>query len=206
MPHAYATLMFTPAVRACQREHGTEHEMDRYRDDNPGFDALGPDEIAFIEARDSVYQACVTETGWPYVQHRGGPAGFLKVLDPRTLAYADYRGNRQYLSAGSLAVNNRVALFLVDYPARRRLKLAGRITLTGVADADPALVARLRPYPYRAAMERIAVIAVEAFDWNCAQHLTPRYSDAQVRALITPLQTRIAELEARLAAQGLDAG
>lgn len=206
MPHAYADLMFTPSVRACQHAHGSGHEMDRHRDDNGGFDSLGADEIAFIERRDSFYQACVSETGWPYVQHRGGPVGFLKVLDVRTLAYADFRGNRQYLSAGSLAVNDRVALFLADYPNRRRLKLAGRIRLTPVADADPTLVARLRPYPYRAAMERIAVITVTAYDWNCAAHLQPRYTDSQVRAVVEPLQARIAELEARLAAQRPDAG
>lgn len=200
MPHAYATLMFTPAVLACQREHGAEHDMERHRADSSGHDALGPDEIAFIGRRDSFYQACVTETGWPYVQHRGGPAGFLRVLDATTLAYADYRGNRQYLSAGSLAVDGRVALFLVDYPARRRLKLLGRATQTEVADADPALVAALRPYPYRAAMERIVVIRLEAYDWNCSQHLTPRWTEAQVQGRIAPLEARIAALEAELAA------
>lgn len=200
MPHAYATLMFTPAVLAHQARSGSAHEMQRYRDDNPGHDRLGPAEAAFIARRDSFYQACVSETGWPYVQHRGGPEGFLKVLDDRTLAYADYRGNRQYLSAGSLAVDDRVALFLVDYRARRRLKILGRARQTDVADADPALVARLRPYPYRAAMERIVVIAVEAWDWNCPQHLTPRWSEREVLEQVAPLRARIAELEAELAA------
>ena len=200
MPHRYAELMFTPAVRALQARHGDDHEMARHRDEQDGHDRLGAAEIAFIGQRDSFYQACVSETGWPYLQHRGGPAGFLQVLDAGTLAYADYRGNRQQISAGSLSVDDRVALFLVDYPARRRLKLLGRARLAEVADADPALVERLRPYPYRAAMARIVTIAVEAWDWNCSQHLTPRWTEAQLRATVAPLQARIAALEAELAA------
>jgi len=201
MPHRYAELMFTPSVIARQQHYGSAQDMARMRDEHGPFDALGDAEAAFIAQRDSFYQATVSETGWPYVQHRGGPAGFLKVMGPRQLAYADYRGNRQYLSAGHLAGNDRVALFLVDYPKRRRLKILGRMTLTDIAEADPALVERLRPYPYRAAMERIAVISIEAYDWNCSQHLTPRYSEAQLRSVVEPLQARIAELEARLAAQ-----
>ncbi len=199
MPHRYAELTFTPAVLALQAHYGAAQDMARYRDDNGPFDALGEAEAGFIARRDSFYQASVSETGWPYVQHRGGPAGFLKVLDGRHLAYADYRGNRQYLSAGNLSVNDRVALFLVDYQARRRLKILGRMRLTGVADADPALVEKLRPYPYRAAMERVAVIRVEAYDWNCSQHITPRYTEAQLRGAVEPLYERIARLEAELA-------
>ena len=199
MPHRYAELMFTAAVQARQDHYGSRHDMARHRADHPGFDRLGSAEAAFIAARDSFYQASVSETGWPYVQHRGGPAGFLKVLDARRLAYADFRGNRQYISAGNLALNDRVALFLIDYQHRRRLKILGRMTLTDVADADEALVTALRPYPYRAAMERIAVITVEAFDWNCSQHITPRYTETQLRSVVEPLQARVAELEAQLA-------
>lgn len=199
MPHRYAELMFTPAVQARQDHYGSRHDMARHAADNPGFDRLTSSEAAFIASRDSFYQATVSETGWPYLQHRGGPAGFLKVLDAKRLAYADFRGNRQYISAGNLAVNDRVALFLVDYPHRRRLKILGRMTLTDVADADESLVAALRPYPYRAAMERIAVITVDAFDWNCPQHLTPRYTEAQVHSVVAPLHARIAELQQALA-------
>lgn len=202
MPHRYAELMFTPAVIARQQHYGSAQDMARMREERGPFDALGEAEAAFIAQRDSFYQSTVSETGWPYVQHRGGPAGFLKLMGPRQPAYADYRGNRQYLSAGHLAGNDRVALFLVDYPNRRRLKILGRMTLTDVAEADPALVESLRPYPYRAAMERIAVIAVEAYDWNCSQHITPRYSEAQLRSVVEPLQARIAELEQQLARSG----
>lgn len=200
MPHAYASLMFTPAVSRRQSLHGAAEDMRRYRDDNPGFDRLGAAETAFIEARDSVYLATVSDSGWPYVQHRGGPPGFMRVLDERRIAWAEYRGNRHYLSAGHLDAQPRAALFFVDYRARRRLKLAGTVrSQAEVADADPALVARLRPYPYRAAMERIIVLEVAAFDWNCPQHLTPRWTEAELRSLLTPLQQRIAELEAELA-------
>lgn len=199
MPHRYAEIMFTTAVQARQEHYGSLHDMARHAADNPGFDRLTSSEAAFIASRDSFYQATVSETGWPYVQHRGGPAGFLKVLDAKRLAYADFRGNRQYISAGNLAANDRVALFLVDYQHRRRLKILGRMTLTDVADADENLVAALRPYPYRAAMERIAVITVEAFDWNCPQHLTPRYTEAQVHSVVAPLHARIAELQQALA-------
>ncbi len=199
MPHRYAELMFSAAVQARQDHYGATQDMARYRSDNNGFDRLSGSEAAFIASRDSFYQASVSETGWPYVQHRGGPPGFLKVLDTRRLAYADFRGNRQYISAGNLAVNDRVALFLVDYQNRRRLKIIGRMTLVDVAEADEALVAALRPYPYRAAMERIAMIAVEAFDWNCSQHITPRYTETQLRGAVEPLYERIAGLEAELA-------
>jgi len=200
MPHRYAELMFTAAVQARQEHYGARHDMARHQADNAGFDHLSSKEATFIAARDSFYQASVSGTCWPYVQHRGGPPGFLKVLDSTRLAYAGCRGNRQYISAGNLAGNDRVALFLVDYPQRRRLKILGRMTLTDIADADEALVAALRPYPYRAAMERIAVISVEAFDWNCSQHITPRYSEAQVHATVAPLLARIEALQAEVAA------
>lgn len=200
MPHRYAELMFTAAVQARQEHYGARHDMARYEADNAGFDRLGSSEAAFIAGRDSFYQATVSEAGWPYVQHRGGPPGFLKVLDAKRLAYADFRGNRQYISAGNLSVNDRVALFLVDYQHRRRLKILGRLQSSEVADADPALVAALRPYPYRAAMERIAVITVEAFDWNCSQHITPRYTEAQVHGTVAPLLARIEALQAEVTA------
>lgn len=204
MSHRYAELAFTDAVKAAQDHYGTRLENERRSNDMGPNDALDSREIAFIERRDSFYLASVSETGWPYVQHRGGPPGFLKVLDPAHLAFADFRGNKQYISLGNIAGNDRVALFLMDYPNRLRLKILGRLAMREVADAEPELVEQLRPYPYRASMERVATIAVEAFDWNCSQHITPRYTEAQVRAVMEPLRARIAELEARLAPTGAD--
>lgn len=200
MSHRYAELAFTDAVKAAQEHYGTRLENERRSHDAGPNEALDSREIAFIARRDSFYLASVSETGWPYVQHRGGPAGFLKVLDPKHLAFADFRGNKQYISLGNIAGNDRVALFLMDYPNRLRLKILGRLGMRDVAEADPELVEQLRPYPYRAAMERVAIITVEAYDWNCSQHITPRYTEAQVREAMAPLHLRIAELEARLAA------
>jgi uncharacterized protein len=199
MTHRFAELAFTTAVKAVQDHYGVRHDNERLERDFGPNDTMLERETEFIAQRDSFYLATVSETGWPYVQHRGGPAGFLQVVDPKRLAFADYRGNKQYISLGNIAGNDRCALFLMDYPARRRLKLLGRLRMHDVADAPSELVERLRPYPYRAAMERVAVIEVEAYDWNCSQHITPRYTEAQVRNAVAPLHARIAELEALLA-------
>lgn len=202
MPHRYAELAFTPAVKSAQAHYGVRQDNAWIEATTDPHDALTARETAFVARRDSFYMATVSETGWPYVQHRGGPPGFLRVLDSRNLAFADFRGNKQYISLGNMAGNDRVALFLMDYPARLRLKILGRLNMRDVADADPALVEMLRPYPYRAAMERIACIAVEAYDWNCSQHITPRYTEAQVREAMAPLHARIAESEAQLVQAG----
>lgn len=201
MTHRFAELAFTPAVQAAQEHYGVRYENERMTSDFGPNDALGEREIAFIARRDSFYLSTVSETGWPYVQHRGGPTGFLKIVDARTLAFADFRGNKQYISLGNLAGNDRAALFLMDYPNRLRLKILGRLHMQDVADADTGLVEQLRPYPYRASMERIARITIEAFDWNCSQHITPRYTEAQVREAMAPLHARIAQLEAALASR-----
>ena len=163
---------------------------------------LGDRETAFIAARDSFYMATTGETGWPYVQHRGGPPGFLSVLDGQTLAFPDFRGNRQFISAGNLLHDDRVSVFLMDYANRARLKLFGRAS---VSDA-PAVLEKLALPDYRARIERAFVIRLEAFDWNCSQHITPRYTDAEVETLVAPLQARIGELEAQLAAANLRPG
>ncbi|CAN7377844.1 pyridoxamine 5'-phosphate oxidase family protein [Phenylobacterium sp. LjRoot219] len=146
-----------------------------------------------IAERDSFYLASVSETGWPYVQHRGGPAGFLKVLDERTLGFADFRGNRQYLSLGNLAGDDRVSLLLMDYPNRRRLKLVGHARVVDT-DGDPAALARLRD-DYPAQVERGIVIAIEGYDWNCSQHITPRFTEADIAAMLEPAQARMRALE-----------
>ena len=141
--------------------------------------------------------ATVSETGWPYVQHRGGPAGFVKVLDEKTLGFADFRGNRQYVSVGNLATDNRVSLFFMDYPNRRRLKLLGRTRMVG--EDDEGELGKLIVPDYRAAVERGMLIDVEAFDWNCPQHITPRYTENDVATANAALLDKIADLEAQLA-------
>ena len=199
MGHRFAELAFTDRVRAIQAREGSR---DGYRKldegDESHHDRLGPAEAAFLAARDSFYLATVGATGWPYVQHRGGPAGFLKVLDERTIGFADFRGNRQYVSLGNLAGDDRVSLILVDYPNRRRLKILGRARSVGLAE-DPATVRLLELPGYRARVERGILVGIEAFDWNCPQHLTPRYTLDEVAAAVAPLRARIAELEAALA-------
>lgn len=162
-------------------------------------DGLGPRETEFIAARDSFYMASVGETGWPYLQHRGGPIGFLRVLSPSSLAFADYEGNHQMITAGNLAADPRVSLFLMDYPNQRRLKILGRARIED-ARARPDLLAQLGPADPEAAVERVVLVDVLSFDWNCPQHITPRFTALEVAALIEPLRREIAELRGRLAA------
>lgn len=197
MGHRFAELAFTPAVQAIQAREGSRDAYARQEAGASHHDRLGPNEAAFIAARDSFYMATVTETGWPYVQHRGGPPGFLRVLDERTIGFADFRGNRQYISVGSLGEDDRVALILVDYPHQRRLKLLGRARLA----EDTATLDTLAVPGYRARVERGILITVEAFDWNCPQHLTPRFTAEEIKAAVAPLHARIAELETELAAR-----
>ncbi|MFT4255302.1 MAG: pyridoxamine 5'-phosphate oxidase family protein, partial [Caulobacter sp.] len=159
------------------------------------MEAFTENEEAFIAERDSFYMASVSDTGWPYVQYRGGPPGFLKVIDETTLAFADFHGNRQYISVGNLDANDRVALILVDYPRRARLKIlahAERLSL----DADPALLARVSDPAYRAKPERIFRLRLAAFDWNCPQHIVPRFTEAEVSRAVQPLRERLEALEA----------
>lgn len=183
MAHAFGQLMFTPQVKAVQSRMGSRGAYERVEaSDAAPRDAIGPAEAAFIASRDSFYMATVSETGWPYVQHRGGPPGFLAVLDERTLAFADFRGNRQYVSVGNLLSDDRVSLILMDYPNRQRLKVLGRVRLVEASE-DPQLMERLRPADYRAKVERAFIIDVAAFDWNCPQHITPRFTKAELAAL-----------------------
>ena len=182
MPHRFAEIAFTPDVRAAQVRYGSRQGNARLEALAGPNDALGDVETEFIAARDSFYLATVSETGWPYIQHRGGPPGFLKVIDPRTLAFADFGGNRQYVTVGNAASNDRAALFLMDYANRRRLKLLGRIEVRDVGAAPPELVFQVGLPGYRARIERVIVIRVEAFDWNCPQHITPRFTAAESAA------------------------
>jgi predicted pyridoxine 5'-phosphate oxidase superfamily flavin-nucleotide-binding protein len=172
--------MFSPAAKALQEVHHSRASYERLAALGPRQDALGSDEAEFIAARDSFYLGSVTEDGWPYIQHRGGPVGFLHVLDGKTLAFADYAGNKQYITAGNLATNDRVSLFLMDYPHQARLKVIGHARIVEVGD-DPAVEARLRAPGYAAKVERILVVDVVAFDWNCSQHIMPRFTEEEWR-------------------------
>lgn len=196
MARAFAEIAFTPAVRAAQERSGSAAAYAKFlAPEAEGGDRLGPDETAFVAERDGFYQATVSATGQPYVQFRGGPTGFLRVLDQRTIAYADFRGNRQYLSSGNLAGDDRISLILMDYPNRRRLKIWGRAKLVDVA-ADPDLVAGLHDPSYRARPERAVVITIEAFDWNCPQHIPERLTLEEMEPHFAPLRDEIARLTA----------
>ncbi len=176
MTQRYRDLAFTPAVRQAQARNGTAEHFAGLAPAPAEPDTLTEKEVSFITARDSFYMATVTETGWPYMQHRGGPKGFVKVLSAHRIAIADFRGNRQYMSVGNLAANNRAALFFMDYPNRRRLKVMAYASTLG-RDEDAELIAQVQNDGYRAVVERAMVFDVEAFDWNCPQHITPRFSE-----------------------------
>jgi predicted pyridoxine 5'-phosphate oxidase superfamily flavin-nucleotide-binding protein len=196
VPQKYADIAFTPSVRTVQDAQRGRRRVGLQPDPATPDDLLGEDESTFISARDSFYMATVSETGWPYVQHRGGPMGFIKVLDRQRIAFADYRGNRQYVSVGNLSKDDRVALILVDYPARARLKLLGHVTL--VTTDDEALLQQLTNPQYGATVERAFVIHVSGYDWNCPQHITPRFTIAQVEQATESLRERVRMLEAEL--------
>ncbi|MDQ0560214.1 putative pyridoxine 5'-phosphate oxidase superfamily flavin-nucleotide-binding protein [Rhizobium mesoamericanum] len=182
----------TPSVRAAQANMGVEPIW--LGADNRPSDTFTEDEIAFIASRDSFYMASVSETGWPYVQHRGGKAGFLKVVDERTMAFADYRGNRQYISAGNFAANDRACLFLMDYVRRARLKIYAHVERLAL-DADQELTDLVSDPTYKGRAERIFKLRLEAFDWNCPQHIIPRYTEQQVEQAVAPLREQLQRME-----------
>jgi predicted pyridoxine 5'-phosphate oxidase superfamily flavin-nucleotide-binding protein len=183
----------TPSVQAAQAEMGADHlwtDFSGHRE----FDRFSDQEEAFIAEQDTLYLASVSETGWPYVQHRGGPPGFLKVLDDQTLAFADYRGNRQYISTGNFKASDRACMILVDYPRRARLKIYAHVE-TLALDADPILTDRVLDRAYGGKPERIFKLRLQAFDWNCPQHITRRFTEAQIATVAQPLRERIEQLE-----------
>ena len=189
MSRHFAAIAYTPGVRASQRLLGGR-DLGERPNLMPGVEGdvarpeLSPREREFIAARDSFYLSTVSETGWPHVQHRGGPAGFLQVLGPNTLAFADLSGNRQYVSVGNLTHNDRAALILMDYPNRRRLKILGQVELIELATVNPDLWAKMK-FP-ESNVERIMLIQIVAFDWNCAQHITPRYTESEWQNRCSP--------------------
>jgi predicted pyridoxine 5'-phosphate oxidase superfamily flavin-nucleotide-binding protein len=199
MPRSVADIAFTPSVQALHLQYASRTQYARMQARATETE-LTPREREFLGQADSFYLATVSETGWPYVQHRGGPRGFVRVLSPSQIAFADFRGNLQYISAGNVARDDRVSLIVVDYAGRRRLKLLGRLRFVDVTDADAALVAVVALPGYRATVERIAIVDVVAFDWNCPQHITQRFTADQVDAITRPLEARIAALEAQVIA------
>ncbi|MER5771702.1 pyridoxamine 5'-phosphate oxidase family protein [Streptomyces sp. NPDC001985] len=192
MTSRYAQLLFTPPVQRHQEEHGSRRAYANMALGPEESDRLGPREALFAGTRTSFYLASVSSAGWPYVQHRGGPMGFLRALDDRTLAFPDYRGNRQYITTGNLDTDDRVALLLMDYPARSRLKILGRARAVDPREWPPGTPA---PRGHRTTVERLMVIDVEAYDWNCPQHIEPRYTAEELDEVLGPLRYRIAELE-----------
>ncbi len=194
-------IAFTPAVKAEQEKRGSREGLRRMEESGRWTNQITSDLAAFLAERDSIYLATSTADGQPYVQHRGGPAGFLKVLDDRRFGFADFKGNKQYISLGNLVENDKIFIFLMDYPNQRRIKLWGRAE---VIEDDPALVERLIVPGYKAKAERAIVITVETWDVNCRQHIMPRFTPSQVEAAVTPLKERIATLEARLQLAGID--
>jgi len=194
MTYRFLDITATPSVRAAQAANGSREIWERFSGDR-AFDRFTDNEVEFIEARDSCYMATVSESGWPYVQHRGGPPGFLKVLDATTLAFADFRGNRQYISLGNVTADDRVALILMDYPNRTRLKVLAHLEVRDLG-AEPELAARLALPGYKARPERAFLLHLETFDWNCPQHITPRFTNAEIEVAVAPLRARLAALEA----------
>jgi len=183
MSHRFADITFTESVKAVQSHYGSRPNNDRLQSLAGPNDRLGPREASFIAQRDTFYMATIGETGWPYVQHRGGPRGFLRVLNPGQLAFADFRGNTQLISTGNVASEDRCSLILVDYTNRKRLKILGRVRIESTSAASPAILDRVVLDSYPGKVERVFTIDVTAFDWNCPQHITRRYTIDEFAAL-----------------------
>ena len=196
MGRRFAELAFTPLVKEQQLLHGSRQAYARVEQFGDPGDRLGAQEQEFIRERDGFYMGSVTESGWPYIQFRGGPKGFLRVLDEQTLGFADLRGTKQYISVGNLEHDDRVALFLMDYPNASRLKILGHAKVhEGDAEARK-LLESLHVAEEKVPVERAVVIYVEAFDWNCPQHITPRYTQEELAPMLEPMRRRLEELEA----------
>jgi len=200
MSRRFQELAFTPLVKEHQKEHGSRRQYERMEQSSPPGNTLSPTEQDFIQRRDSFYMASVSETGWPYVQHRGGPMGFVRIINPGLLGFADLRGNKQYVSLGNLEHDPRVALFFMDYPNQTRLKILGRVEVHEHDPEAPALIESFRPTDKSQVSERVILIHVEGFDWNCPQHITPRYTIEELEEVLAPVREKVAALEAENAA------
>ena len=198
MAKNFATLAFTGAVKAMQEKAGSRSSYARMERDSY-VDGLTENEIDFIAQRDSFYMASIGENGFPYIQHRGGPRGFVKVLDAKRIGFIDFRGNMQYISIGNMATNNNIALIMVDYPARARLKILAKAEVIELKD-DPALYELLDLEDYKFKPERMIVLHIEAYDWNCPQHITPRYTVQDIEAAFGGQRDQITTLQAEVKA------
>ena len=201
MSKHYAGIAFTDAVQDVQERYGSRAFYGKKAAEavaaQPAPDPLGPGERAYLAETDGFFLASVSETGWPYVQHRGGPPGFVQVLDEHTIGWADFRGNLQHVTDGNVSQDPRVSLIVMDYAHQRRLKIFGHARIV-YADDDPDLVARLTHTDYDAVVERAVVVTVDAFDWNCPQHITPRYTVAELEPMLAPLRVRLETAEAEV--------
>ncbi|WP_331747570.1 pyridoxamine 5'-phosphate oxidase family protein (plasmid) [Streptomyces sp. NBC_00853] len=193
MPQHYARIAFTDQVKEAQQANGSRRAMQRFEEADFDNDVLGPAEERFITERDGFYLATTNSSGWPYVQYRGGPPGFVHVIDETTLAWAELRGNRQYISHGNLATDQRASVFLMDYARQRRLKIFGSLQLLD-PDQHPELRARTMPSTPPAQIQRLARLHVHAHDWNCPQHITPRYTAAELHEALTPMREQLQRL------------
>lgn len=194
MTKSFGSLVFTPVVKSLQERYGSRRQYASIEKQGGSPNALGPGEREFLGERDTFYMASLGSTGWPYVQHRGGPKGFLKVIDNETIAFADFRGNKQYISTGNLMTDNRVALIFVDYPRQLRLKILGQVEIFE-GDKAKDWLAKVGNPDYKAVTERVYVIHVEAFDWNCQQHIVPRFTEEEIREVLAPLEQQMEELQ-----------
>jgi predicted pyridoxine 5'-phosphate oxidase superfamily flavin-nucleotide-binding protein len=194
MAYRFLEIAGTPSVKAAQTANGSREFWNDLKGDRT-FNSFTEAEVQFIAQRDSFYIATISESGWPYVQHRGGPPGFLRVLDEKTLAFADFRGNLQYISVGNLTANDRAALIMVDYPNRQRLKIYAHVEVADLG-TNPAVAQQLVLPGYKAKPERAFLLHLEAFDWNCQQHITPRFTETELEAAFTQVGMRLGQLEA----------
>ncbi|MDQ8184581.1 pyridoxamine 5'-phosphate oxidase family protein [Pelagicoccus sp. SDUM812002] len=191
MARKFMEIALTPSVQHTQETYyGRRQQVES----GPDSDALGENEQSFIAGRNSFYMASVNEDGWPYIQHRGGPEGFLKVISPSQIAFADYKGNRQLISAGNLSLHSRVSLFLMDYPSRTRLKILGTAQVQKISEAPQEILNKIGNTSL-GRTERVFVIDIVSYDWNCPQYITPRYSQEEMSPIIEGLKQRIHELE-----------
>jgi uncharacterized protein len=191
---SFGSIAFTPVVKQLQERYGSRQQYERMEKSGASHNRFTPFEFDFLAQRDSFYWATIGATGWPYVQHRGGPKGFLKVIDDHTLALADFRGNKQFISTGNLLTDNRVAMIMVDYPRQARLKILGHVEILE-GDKAAEWIKRVRMPGYKAVIERVFVIHVEAYDWNCPQHITPRYTAEEIREGVHAIEERLRSVE-----------